>query len=92
MENLSAKQLRDKIAAGQISSVEATEVVFKNIDEREPVIGAYVSTYRDRALEKAAEVDKRIDGSAMENFSRCQKSSMEVPVHKSQCKSRFGDI
>jgi aspartyl-tRNA(Asn)/glutamyl-tRNA(Gln) amidotransferase subunit A len=60
MENLSAKQLRDKIAAGQMSSVEATEAVFKNIDEREPVIGAFISTYRDRALEKAAEVDKRI--------------------------------
>jgi len=60
MEELSAKQLRDKIAAGQMSSVETTEAVFKNIDEREPVIGAFISTYRDRALEKAAEVDKRI--------------------------------
>jgi len=60
MEELSAKQLRDNIAAGQMSSVEATESVFKNIDEREPVIGAFISTYRDRALEKAAEVDKRI--------------------------------
>jgi aspartyl-tRNA(Asn)/glutamyl-tRNA(Gln) amidotransferase subunit A len=60
MENLSAIQLRDKIASGQVSSVEATEAIFKNIEEREPVIGAYISTYRDRALEKAAEVDKRI--------------------------------
>jgi aspartyl-tRNA(Asn)/glutamyl-tRNA(Gln) amidotransferase subunit A len=62
MEELSARQLRDKIAAGDISSIGATEAVFKNIDEREPVIGAYVSTYRDMALEKAAEVDKRIAG------------------------------
>ncbi|MHC4691242.1 MAG: Asp-tRNA(Asn)/Glu-tRNA(Gln) amidotransferase subunit GatA [Planctomycetota bacterium] len=60
MENLSAIQLRDKIAAGQVSSVEATEAIFKNIEEREPVVGAYISTYRDEALEKAAEVDKRI--------------------------------
>jgi len=60
MENLTAIQLRDKIAAGQISSVAATEAIFKNIEEREPVIGAYVSTYRDSALEKAAEVDTRI--------------------------------
>ena len=60
MENLTATQLRDKIAAGQISSVEATSAVFKNIEEREPTIGAYISTYRDSALEKAAEVDKRI--------------------------------
>ncbi len=60
MENLSAIQLRDKIAAGQISSVEATEAIFKNIEEQESVIGAYISTFRDRALEKAAEVDKQI--------------------------------
>jgi len=60
MDNLSAKQLRDKIAAGQISSVEATEAIFKNIEEREPVIGAYISTFRDSALEKAADVDNRI--------------------------------
>ena len=60
MENLSAKDLRDKIATGQVSSVEATEAIFKNIDEREPVIGAYISTYHDTALKTAADVDKRI--------------------------------
>ena len=60
MENLSAIQLRDKIAAGQVSSVEATTAICKNIEEQEPTIGAYISTYRDTALEKAAEVDNRI--------------------------------
>ncbi|NIP23128.1 MAG: Asp-tRNA(Asn)/Glu-tRNA(Gln) amidotransferase subunit GatA [Phycisphaerae bacterium] len=60
MENLSAIQLRDKIAAGEVSSVEANEAIFKNIEEREPVVGAYISTYRDNALEKAAEIDKRL--------------------------------
>ncbi len=60
MEELSAKELRDRIAAGQISSVEATKAVFERIDKFEPVIGAYISTYRDRALEKAADVDRRI--------------------------------
>jgi aspartyl-tRNA(Asn)/glutamyl-tRNA(Gln) amidotransferase subunit A len=62
MEELSAKELRDKIAAGKVSSIEVTKAVFRNIDEHEAVIGAYVSTYRDRALEAAAEVDKRIAG------------------------------
>ncbi|HUU16645.1 MAG TPA: Asp-tRNA(Asn)/Glu-tRNA(Gln) amidotransferase subunit GatA [Sedimentisphaerales bacterium] len=60
MEDLSAKELRDAIAAGKISSVEATEAVFQRIDKLEPVIGAYISTYRDRALETAADVDRRI--------------------------------
>jgi aspartyl-tRNA(Asn)/glutamyl-tRNA(Gln) amidotransferase subunit A len=60
MENLSAIQLRDRIAAGQTSSVEATAAIFKNIEQREPTFGAYISTFRDSALEKAAEVDKWI--------------------------------
>ncbi len=60
MEELSAKELRDRIAAGQISSVEATKAVFERIDKLELVIGAYISTYRDRALETAADVDRRV--------------------------------
>jgi len=60
MEDLSAKELRDRIAAGQITSVEATEAVFERIDKLEPIVGAYISTYRDRALETAADVDRRI--------------------------------
>ena len=60
MEELSAKALRDKIAAGQISSLEATKAVFKRIDKLEPVIGAYISTYPERALEAAADIDRRI--------------------------------
>jgi len=60
MEELSAKELRDSIASGRISSVEATEAVFKRIDKLETVIGAYISTYRDMALETAADVDRRI--------------------------------
>jgi len=60
MEDLSAQELRDKIAAGRISSVEVTKAVFERIDKLEPVIGAYISTYRDKALETAADVDRRI--------------------------------
>jgi aspartyl-tRNA(Asn)/glutamyl-tRNA(Gln) amidotransferase subunit A len=60
MEDLSAKELRDAIAAGKISSVEATDTVFQQIDKLEPVIGAYINTYRDKALETAADVDRRI--------------------------------
>ncbi len=60
MEELSANQLRDKIAAGKISSLEATKAVFKRIDKLEPIIGAYISTYHDMALETAADIDRRI--------------------------------
>jgi aspartyl-tRNA(Asn)/glutamyl-tRNA(Gln) amidotransferase subunit A len=60
MEDLTAKELRDKIAAGQISSVEATKTVLQRMEQFEPAIGAYIGTYPDEALETAADVDRRI--------------------------------
>ncbi|MHC4482880.1 MAG: Asp-tRNA(Asn)/Glu-tRNA(Gln) amidotransferase subunit GatA [Planctomycetota bacterium] len=60
MENLSAKQLRDRIAAGQVKSVAATEAVFEAIERYERVIGAYISTFKEQGLAKAREVDEKI--------------------------------
>ncbi len=60
MEELTAKELRDRIAAGQVSSVEATKAVFERIRKFEPIIGAYISTFQDMALERAADVDRRV--------------------------------
>ena len=60
IENISARQLRDDIAAGRITSREATEAVFDAIDKYEPQIGSYISTFKEQALEKAGEVDGRI--------------------------------
>ena len=60
MQDLSAKQLRDEIADGRISSVEATKAVFERIEQHEPVIGAYISIFREQALARAQEVDDKI--------------------------------
>ncbi len=60
MEELSAIELHRKIAAGEISSVEATKAVFERIRKLEPTIGAFISIHEDRALESAADVDRRI--------------------------------
>jgi aspartyl-tRNA(Asn)/glutamyl-tRNA(Gln) amidotransferase subunit A len=60
MDELSANQLRGKIAAGQMSSLEVTKAVFERINKVEPVIGAYISTYPEMALETAANIDRRI--------------------------------
>ena len=60
MEELSAIELRGKIATGKISSLEATKAVFQRIEKLEPVIGAYISTYPDMALKTATDVDGRI--------------------------------
>jgi aspartyl-tRNA(Asn)/glutamyl-tRNA(Gln) amidotransferase subunit A len=61
LEALTVKQLRDRIAGGQTSSVEAVREVFERIDRREPKVGAFISTFRDRAMEKAGEVDRKVN-------------------------------
>jgi aspartyl-tRNA(Asn)/glutamyl-tRNA(Gln) amidotransferase subunit A len=60
MIDISAKELRDKIAASQISSVEATKATFQQIEQLEATIGAYISTFEEQALAKAQEVDEKI--------------------------------
>ncbi len=58
--DMDCKKLRDRIAAGQIKSVAATEAVFEAIEKYEPVIGAYISTFKEQALARAAEIDGEI--------------------------------
>ncbi|MGD2095146.1 MAG: Asp-tRNA(Asn)/Glu-tRNA(Gln) amidotransferase subunit GatA [Phycisphaerales bacterium] len=85
MEELSVIELRGKIAAGEISSVEAAKSIFERIDRLEPVIGAYLSTYRDMALKTAADVDRRI--AANERVG--QLAGVPVAVKDNMC-TTFG--
>jgi len=62
--NMSCKELRDGIAAGKIKSAAATEAVFGAIEKYEPVVGAYISTFKEQALAKAAEIDDKISSGA----------------------------
>jgi aspartyl-tRNA(Asn)/glutamyl-tRNA(Gln) amidotransferase subunit A len=58
--DMDCRQIRDRIAARTVKSIEATEAVFEAMDHYESAIGAYLSTFRGQAVEKAAEIDKRI--------------------------------
>ncbi|MBN2138060.1 MAG: Asp-tRNA(Asn)/Glu-tRNA(Gln) amidotransferase subunit GatA [Sedimentisphaerales bacterium] len=60
MEDLTAIELRERIARGEITSVAAVESVFSRIAGRDGAVGAYISTDRERAMARAAEVDRRI--------------------------------
>jgi aspartyl-tRNA(Asn)/glutamyl-tRNA(Gln) amidotransferase subunit A len=60
VDELTAMELRDRIAARQISSVEATQAVLDRIERLDPKIGAYLSVCRDGALQAAGAVDRRI--------------------------------
>lgn len=57
---LTAIELRDGIAAGRVSSVEATRATLDRIERIDPAIGAYLSTFGDRAMQSAEAVDRRI--------------------------------
>ena len=58
--NMDCKELRDGIAAGKLKSTAAAEAVFEQIEKHEPLLGAYISTFKERALTKAREVDDKI--------------------------------
>ena len=57
---LTAIELRERIGAGEITSVAAVQAAFEQIDRLEATVGAFISTFRDGALAQAAEVDRRI--------------------------------
>ncbi len=56
----SALQLRNAVVQNQASAVDAAEKIFQCIEQHDKKIGAFLSTLRDRALEKAADIDRRV--------------------------------
>ncbi len=59
MEELTARQLRDKIKAGEITSVQATKQVLEAIEKHDKTLGAYISVFEEQALKHASEIDKK---------------------------------
>ncbi len=57
--NMDLMTLRDKIAAGEITSAEATLVTLDAIEERNTEIGAYLTVFRGQAMEQADRVDQQ---------------------------------
>ena len=76
--------MRERIGR-ETSSVEATEAVFERIEKRDSIIGAYISTDREAAMRKAADVDRRI--AAGEQVGRL--AGVPVAVKDNMC-TRWG--
>ena len=55
---LSAYELSQKIREQKVSSFDAVSAVFKNIDEHESNVHAYLSFWKEEALQKAKECDE----------------------------------
>jgi aspartyl-tRNA(Asn)/glutamyl-tRNA(Gln) amidotransferase subunit A len=56
----SALELSRMLKRGDTTSREITESVFQRIDEKEPLINAFITTTRDLAFQQADEADKRL--------------------------------
>jgi aspartyl-tRNA(Asn)/glutamyl-tRNA(Gln) amidotransferase subunit A len=56
----SALQLRDGIAGGKFTSVEATNAVFEAIEKYDNKVHCYISTFKEKALADAAAIDAKI--------------------------------
>lgn len=59
LSDLTARELRDKIAKGEVTSVEATQFVLAAIDRLNPQLNAYNAVEKQRALDKAAAIDAK---------------------------------
>ena len=64
LQELTAIELREAIASRRISSVEAVEAALAQIDRLEPTVGAFISLFREEALARAMDVDRRIAAGA----------------------------
>ncbi|MCX7599326.1 MAG: Asp-tRNA(Asn)/Glu-tRNA(Gln) amidotransferase subunit GatA [Armatimonadetes bacterium] len=58
IEQLTAHALMEKLQAGEISSVEATEACLRRIEQVEPQVAAFVTVTAEYALAAAREVDE----------------------------------
>ncbi|MBN2064992.1 MAG: Asp-tRNA(Asn)/Glu-tRNA(Gln) amidotransferase subunit GatA [Sedimentisphaerales bacterium] len=60
IEQLSAVEAVTRIKSREMTSREAVEAVFARIEQVEPQVGAYLSLYKQEALQKADAIDARI--------------------------------
>ncbi len=90
---LSAVALRDAIAAGDVSAVDATEAYLAAIELRDPAVGAYNEVLGDRALAQARAVDaKHAAGEALGALAGVPvalKDNMCTSWGKTTCSSKI---
>jgi len=90
--NLSAVELREKIAAREISAVEATQGYLDAIDKTDPQIGAFTQVLAERARAQAAEVDKRLDAGQgagpLAGVPMAIKDNLATPYGRTTCSSK----
>ena len=90
--SMTARGVRDEIAAGRLSSVEATRFALAAIDRLNPQVHAYNSVFAERAMEKAAAADAaraRGDRGLLLGVPISVKDNMCTTFGKTTCSSKI---
>jgi aspartyl-tRNA(Asn)/glutamyl-tRNA(Gln) amidotransferase subunit A len=91
--DMTTVELRDRIASGDVRSVEAVEAAFAQIDRVEPSVGAFISLFREESLQRAAEIDRRKTAGqplgALAGVPVAVKDNMCMTIGTTTCGSRI---
>ena len=60
--NLSVVELREAIQNGDFTSLEATELMLRRIEQLNPSLNAYISVWREEAIRQAEQIDRKVKG------------------------------
>lgn len=90
---LTAHELSDLLKDRKTSAVEITQSVLDRIEQIDPKIGSYITVCRDEALQRAAEVQAKIDNGEAESplagIPFALKDNMCTEGIKTTCASRM---
>ena len=93
MYQLSAHALRDLICKGEVSAKTIAESALKRIAHHGPKVGAFLSVMSERAMEKAAQIDKkRKEGKPLGKLAGVPiaiKDNMHIQGEITTCASKF---
>ncbi len=93
MHELSAIEIRDKFLKGEISAVSICETYLARIAKYDGEIGAFLSVFNEKALQKARELDKKLArGEKMGKLAAIPiaiKDNIHVKDEISSCASKF---
>lgn len=93
MHRLSAIEIREKIQRGEVTAASVIEHFLDRIVKHDGQVGAFLSVYQDRALQKAKEIDeKKKSGKKLGKLAGVPiaiKDNIHVKGEFSTCASKF---